>query len=243
MWFYTDALYDLFPGNRFEPEHIHDLLSEIWRAANGELDEVMRERFGTGPAFIDNDSSIAEGKTMSYVCRDNVDFITRRDVKQAALDVPELAPALLSGEWFLPSNPRGCAVWDVGLADPAQHAPVVSDIPTLVLAGEFDSGGGVPASITRQIPPTLANSFFYEMPAGAHLQLADYNIASPCARSIAAQFLAAPHREPDATCIASVAPFDFTPPPARAGDASPARSWCGQPPLGDVGPRRPEGCS
>jgi hypothetical protein len=54
------------------------------------------------------------------------------------------------------------------------------------------------------------------MPAGAHLQLADFNFASPCARSIAAQFLAAPHREPDSSCIASVPPFDYTPPARTA---------------------------
>jgi pimeloyl-ACP methyl ester carboxylesterase len=150
VWFYTDALYEMFPGNAFEPEHIHDLLSEIWRATHGDLKGVMRERAGSGPQTSDNDSFVAEGKTMSYLCRDVIGFITPSDLQQAARDVPELAPEILAPGYALPFGPAGCRIWGAGLADPAQHQPVASSIPTLVLAGEFDSGGGVPPLITRQ---------------------------------------------------------------------------------------------
>lgn len=234
VWFYYDALYGIFPGDRFEPEHIHDLLDEIWRAAHGDLATVMRERFGTGPLTDDSDNFLARGKTTSYVCHDVVGFITRADLEQAARDVPELAPEFLDSNFYLPDGPAGCRIWDVGVADRAQHRPVSSDIPTLVLAGEYDGGGGVPPLITRQIPPTLPNSFFYEFPAGAHGQLADYNNASPCARSIAVQFLGAPARRPDSRCIASVAPLDFTPPSA-------ARSTACRPSSPAGSRRRPEG--
>lgn len=47
----------------------------------------------------------------------------------------------------------------MGVADPAQHQPVRSSIPTLVLAGEYD--GAVPPLVVRQIPPTLRRSFSY----------------------------------------------------------------------------------
>lgn len=221
VFFYLDALWGIFPGDRFEPEHIHHLLSEIWRSAHGELRDVYRERFGTGPATSDANDFVAEGKTMSYVCRDLVGFITPADLEQAALDVPELAPLILSPDFDLPVGPAGCEVWGVGTADPAQHQPVSSAVPTLVLAGEYDHA--VPPSISRQIPPTLPNSFFYEFPAGAHGQLAFYNNASDCARSITAQFLAAPDQEPDSTCIASVVPLDFTPPPQPAETAGQRR--------------------
>jgi pimeloyl-ACP methyl ester carboxylesterase len=214
--FYLDALFGgIFAGNAFEPEHIHDLISELWRAGHGELRAVYRQRLGIGPVTNSHfNDFFAQGKTMSYACHDLVGFITHRDLAQAAEDIPALAPFFLDPDYGLPEGPAGCRIWDVGVADPVQHEPVSSAIPTLVLAGEYDTGE--PPFVVRQIPPTLSNSFFYEFPAGGHLQLADYNFASPCARSIADQFIDAPAVRPDASCLASVAPFDFTPPGATA---------------------------
>lgn len=220
---YLDAVFGIFPGNAFEPEHIHGVLDEIWRSTHGELRAVYRERLGTGPVTNDTNDFVAQGKTMSYQCHDLVGFLTPRDLRRAARDIPPLAPRFLASDFNLPLGPAGCRIWDVGSADPVQHEPVSSEIPTLVLAGEYDIGE--PPLIARQIPWTLPNSFYYEFPAGAHLQLADYNFDSPCARSIATQFLRAPGAEPDSTCIASVAPFDFTPPSYGGGGLSGEVSW------------------
>jgi pimeloyl-ACP methyl ester carboxylesterase len=211
--FYLSALFGIFPGNEFAPDTIRPLLSEIWRAAHGELTHVYQERLGTGPFTSDADSFVAQGKTMSYACHDLVGFITRADLRQAARDLPGLAPLFLDPDYELPNaapvSPAGCRLWRVGVADPAQHHPVHSSIPTLVLAGEYDAG--VPPLIVRQIPPTLRRSFSYEFPAAPHIQLANSNPVSTCARSITGQFLNAPTMRPDASCIRSLPPFDFTP--------------------------------
>jgi pimeloyl-ACP methyl ester carboxylesterase len=212
--FYFDSLFGIFPGNEFAPDSIRPLLSEIWRAAHGQLTQVYQDRLGTGPETSDADSFLAEGKTMSYVCRDLVGFITRADLRQAARDLPELAPLFLDPNFdlplgWVPPSPAGCRLWKVGVADPAQHQPVRSSIPTLVLAGEYDSG--VPPLIVRQIPPTLRTSFYYEFPAAPHIQLANDNPVSTCARSIAGQFLKAPTTRPNSSCIRSLPQFDFTP--------------------------------
>jgi pimeloyl-ACP methyl ester carboxylesterase len=221
--FYRFMMFSVFPGDLFSPEAIHFVLDSIWRSAHGELEDVYREDLGTGPITSDADSFVAEGKTMSYLCRDVVGFITEDDIIQAALDLPELAPYILDPGSGLPIGPAGCRIWDVGLADAAQHEPVSSRIPTLVLAGEYDTG--VPAFIVRQIPPTLPNSFFYEFPASGHLQLADYNSVSSCSRSIADQFLRRPRRSPDASCVDELPQFDFTPPSVAA--ASRVGAWTG----------------
>jgi len=214
--FYLDAVNEIFPGNEFAPDSIRALLSEIWRSAHGELAAVYRERFGTGPVVNDHvDDFLAQGKTMSYVCHDLVGFITLADLRQAARDVPALAPIFLGPNYDLANgdtnvtSPAGCRLWDVGVAASVQHQPVASAIPTLVLTGEYDTG--VPPFIVRQIPPTLPNSFSYEFPAGAHGQLASYNNDSECARSIAGQFLRDSRERPNASCIASLPPFDFAP--------------------------------
>ena len=62
-----------------------------------------------------------------------------------------------------PVSPAGCRHWKVGVADPAQHQPVRSSIPTLVLAGEYD--GAVTPLVVRQIPPALRRSFSNAFPA------------------------------------------------------------------------------
>lgn len=212
VWAYRDAVYNIFPGNLFEPERVHDLLDEIWRSTHGELADVIREREGSGPIENDTDSFLAEGKTMSYWCHDVVAFVTDHDLRKGARDVPPFAPDILDPDYDLPFGRSGCAIWGVGRAEREQHNPPSSRIPTLVLAGEFDSGGGVPPLITRQLLPKLPKSYYFELPASPHLQLASYNTASDCARGITTQFLDAPQRRPDAACIGQLARFDFTPP-------------------------------
>jgi pimeloyl-ACP methyl ester carboxylesterase len=212
--FFIDAVFGIFPGDLEFPETIRVLLSDIWRAAHGELAEVYRAWYGTGPATRDVDSVLAEGKTMSYMCRESVAFITREDLRRAAREVPAIGPAFLDPDFDLRPgwaaiSPAGCRHWPVGVADPAQHRPVRSAVPTLVLAGEYDTA--VPPFIVRQIPPTLSRSYYYEFPAAPHIQLATFNPVSTCARAITAQFLDAPGRRPDARCVRDLPAFDFTP--------------------------------
>ena len=102
--FYLDALFGIFPGDEDFPDTIRPLLSEIWRSAHGELTQVYQERLGTGPETSDADSFLAEGKTMSYVCRDLVGFITRADLRQAARDLPGLAPMFLDPDFDIPGS-------------------------------------------------------------------------------------------------------------------------------------------
>jgi pimeloyl-ACP methyl ester carboxylesterase len=231
--FFLGTVFGIYPGDLNFPETIRVLLSDIWRAAHGELAEVNRAWYGTGPAERDNNSILAEGKTMSYVCRESVAFITREDLRRAAREVPAIGPAFLDPDFdlepgWLPISPAGCRHWPVRPADPAQHLPVRSAVPTLVLAGEYDTA--VPPLIVRQIPPTLSRSYYYEFPAAPHIQLATFNPVSACARTITAQFLRAPTRRPDARCMRELPAFDFTPEAAlgarHAGTAAVTPAWC-----------------
>lgn len=206
--FYLDMLGIIFPGDNFSSDGIRPGLAQIWHVAHGGLTEFYQGFFDFEP-FFDYDSFIARGKTVSYVCRDLVAFETRADFNRAAREIPGLASFFLDQNNFLPTGPIGCQIWDVGRAENAQHRPLVSSIPTLVLAGEYDAA--MPPLIVRQIPGALSNSFYYEFPAGAHMQLASYNTASTCARSITAQFLDEPKKKPNSSCIESLPPFDFTP--------------------------------
>jgi pimeloyl-ACP methyl ester carboxylesterase len=214
---YADALYNIFAGNRFAPSAIPDLLDTLWRETHGQLRAVYRDLLGTGP--VENghaNADLAQGKTMSYVCRDLVNFISQADLRRAAADVPPYAPRYLGADYDLGFgftnfvSPSGCDVWHVGRAPGIQHRPVKSQVPTLVLSGEYDSS--VPPYVVRQALAGLSRGYYYDIPGGSHLQLASYNTGSDCARAIATEFLDRPAESPDASCLATIPRVDFSPP-------------------------------
>ncbi len=213
---YYDTLGAIYPGDKYGPSELLGLLEDVWRETHGEIVALYREFLGTGPQVNSHRNRFfAQGKSLSYLCRDSVNFITRNDLRQAARDMPPFAPRYLdpyfdlSHGLLVPISPIGCKVWNVGRAERVQHRAVTSDIPTLVLAGEYDTG--VPPYIVRQVDNHLTRAHYYEFPGSAHLQLASYTTASRCARAIAAQFLRRPTITPDSSCIAAMPPVDFTP--------------------------------
>ena len=206
--FFRDEAFFLFP------ETIQQMFAEIWRATHGELEGVYRDGIGVGPFVSEADLFVAEGKTQSYRCRDLVSFVTRADLIKAARELPWMASYLLGPDYGWPTAPEGCRIWGAGRAEPAQHRPVKSRIPALVLAGEIDAS--VPPLITRRIPRTLPNSFYFEFPASGHLQLPTYQPVSECARRITDRFLDAPREDPEARCFGRLPKFDYTPPDTSA---------------------------
>jgi pimeloyl-ACP methyl ester carboxylesterase len=95
-----------------------------------------------------------------------------------------------------------CPIWQTRFADPSEHKPVRSDIPTLILTGRFDDR--TPTEQARRIAATLSHAYQYEFPNEGH-------DARPggCHQSIVKQFFENPLRAPDASCIASIPPILF----------------------------------
>jgi len=104
-----------------------------------------------------------------------------------------------------------CQNWPVEEAAPWVKEPLVSDIPTLVLSGEFDPV--TPPEYGQLVASYLSNSYFFELPGIGH----DILVASECARSITGSFIADPTQPPDASYIAEMkgVAFDL---PREAGE-------------------------
>ncbi len=98
---------------------------------------------------------------------------------------------------------QACALWDVPAADGFENEPISSDIPTLVLAGEYDPI--TPPEWGEQVAATLDNAAFLQFPGLGHGVSVDH----PCPLQITVDFLAAPEAEPDASCIAQMAGPSF----------------------------------
>ena len=91
-----------------------------------------------------------------------------------------------------------CQSWGARETDPIENERVSSDIPTLVLAGEYDLV--MPPAWGQIVAEDLSNSFYFEFPGVGN----DVSISGECPLSVALAFLDNPSAEPDGGCIAKM---------------------------------------
>ena len=80
-------------------------------------------------------------------------------------------------------NDDVCTLWGKEEIHEQFHQPVITDKPTLILAGQLDSA--TPAKWSKAVADRLPNSEYHEFAASAHGVL--YNV--PCAKDIVRRFL------------------------------------------------------
>ena len=152
-------------------------------------------------AFLD---AVSLGMEYSVLCAEDLIGHSFTDLLTARAEIPpQLAgtqePAALERYGIFAI----CEAWPVGEAQASVKDPLTSDIPTLLLSGEFDHV--TPPEFGRTVASRLSRSFFFMLPAGGH---SGENL-TPCALSITAAFLDRPTAEPDASCIASLPRLAF----------------------------------
>ena len=96
-------------------------------------------------------------------------------------EAPDLVPAL-------------CAAWHDPTVGPADRTPVASDIPTLLLSGEFDPT--TPPRWADLAAETLSRSHSFVVPMAGH----GVGMDTPCGRKLAGAFLHAPGADPSPAC-------------------------------------------
>jgi hypothetical protein len=119
------------------------------------------------------------------------------------------ASANLGGQFF-----NTCAAWGAGQAAPLENQPIGSDVPALVLAGEYDpitppEWGGLAAD-------TLTQSTYVEFPGVGHGPSADRD----CPKSIVRDFLADPLGGLDLNCVDGMTGPVFATPDAAIPDVT-----------------------
>ncbi len=133
----------------------------------------------------------------SVQCHDELAFSSRAAFEAELTRHPQIAGmyahSLLGGLAY-----RVCEEWGAGQADPSANQPVYSDVPTLLMTGEFDPV--TPPDWGRQAAATLTNAYFFEYPGLGH----GASGAEGCPRQMFLAFLEAPSAEPDGACIAAM---------------------------------------
>ena len=158
---------------------------------NGDYD-LMALLVGRNLALFD---ALSRGMEYSVLCAEDLVGRTPADL----LDVRSALPPQLAGradpELQIEYGLFGiCENWPVEQAEARVKEPLVSDIPTLVLEGQFDPV--TPPEYGRLVAENLSNSYFFEFPGVGHDVL-----ANGCARSIIGAFVNDPTQAPDAACF------------------------------------------
>ncbi len=148
--------------------------------------------------FLDLDRTFADAMYYSVICAEDADY-TLDDY-----DLTDVPPALVAafGEDTILTS---CASWNAELLPNTVDEPVVSDVPVMVMSGEFDPI--TPPSFAAQAAETLSNSYNFVYPGVGHGAL----FGGDCPLSMFVDFLGDPTTAPDATCIDNMSIEFFLP--------------------------------
>jgi pimeloyl-ACP methyl ester carboxylesterase len=184
-----NALYDS-EQIRVLPFVIH----EIYGGNTSVVEPLAQQNF-TSSGF---DSA---GMGFSVECYEEMPFNRPEAIAQAYAAHPALASFAGFDEF-----PAVCALWGVAAAPPIETEPVVSDIPTLLVTGQYDPIH--PRFWSDAAAETLSHHYLYDFPAMGH-GVVWQSWFDNCPASMAGAFIHDPLSEPDGSCIASMHAPDF----------------------------------
>jgi pimeloyl-ACP methyl ester carboxylesterase len=175
----------------------------IYRAAEGDfrdIDPYIPDLLNAlPPSELD---TIGAGVFYSLSCREEVPFDSYENAVALAADLPPAVADhylfLFASWWF-----AVCEAWGIEPGDPVVNEPVVSDVPALILSGQFDPI--TPPEYGQLTAETLSNSLFLEFPTLGHGVMD----GDRCALEIGLQFLDDPTTAPDASCMEDLPGPDF----------------------------------
>jgi pimeloyl-ACP methyl ester carboxylesterase len=166
----------------------------IHEAAAGDLAPLAAQTLMLARQVKDQ---LAVGMQNSVICSEDVPFFGGEAAERARIG------ASYQGTDQLDALRAICAIWPRGPVDADLHAPLRSDIPTLLLSGESDPV--TPPDAAERAARLLARHRLIVLPGEGHGQL-----ATGCMPRLMAQFLDDDQPERiDITCLAQHAPTPF----------------------------------
>jgi pimeloyl-ACP methyl ester carboxylesterase len=138
-------------------------------------------------------SNNAWGMRYSVWCGEEIPFENIQKIKAQSLLYPRLKG------YEVMALPDICSVWKVPAGKAVENKPVKSDIPTLVVAAEFDAY--TPPAWGKSATKNLKNSFFVQIPWAGH----GPSFSTPCLRDLIARFFDNPKSAPNSSeCVEKV---------------------------------------
>lgn len=186
VWLDGKLLIDVLFVGLYNPAVSARMPQMIYDIHQGEY-PILRERLA-----LYFDASPALGMQMAVQCSEEFPFNAPEESFAAAQGVqPQIAA-------FFPDSVQPlfavCKEWTVTPPDPRENLPVISDLPTLVLAGEGDPI--TPPDWGRMVAGDLSHAYFHEFPRNGHWVAR----SSPCAVQMALAFWENPSVDPAYIC-------------------------------------------
>jgi len=209
---------DLFSGKRYDTTLAgNDLLGILFQTLYSteiipslpqlitEIDNEDYTRLSTLlSSFMLSGEFVSIGMQFSVQCNEENIFADEAEVIAATERHPELSAFFVDSVNLGTLALEVCAFWGAGSADAVENEAVFSDIPTLILAGEYDPI--TPPAWGQQVQSHLSNANFYEFPGTGH----GVSISGECAVELVESFWADPQGEPDTSCLTTVGAPEFT---------------------------------
>lgn len=173
---------------------IPDLPRIITDAAQGRFAGMADEIFFNLVGF----EFFSIGMYYSVNCADEIMFRPFEDYAAVSERFPQQQYAFDSRFYV-----KNCNIWEVARSDVIETLPVVSDIPTLLIAGEYDPI--TPPMYAEMAAETLSNSTVLIFPGTGHGASFD----SACASALTRAFVSAPGEPLDTGCISRMGPPMF----------------------------------
>ena len=177
------------------------LLPEIISEAQNGSFEMLAFIQGDGLA---NEAFVSSGMYYSVRCAEEASFTTPEVIEASVGPFPRL-----QGYFDRASVHSICDAWGAAAVGPVENQAVESDIPTLVLSGEYDPI--TPPAWGQQIAANQSKSYFFEFPGISH----GVSPTEGCAMGILLEFLDNLGSEPDASCIGELTGPEFLVPEAQ----------------------------
>lgn len=173
-----------------QPRVIPSLPGIINEAAGGRLTGLL-------PLTRQAASSFNWGLRLSIWCGEEMPF---ENAERMAL---QISPTLgLGGTDNRTATPEICAAWRVSSAESAANDPAKSDVPVLILAGEFDPV--TPPAWGRRLLRTMTNARFVQVPGQSHGAM-----FNRCGGQMTISFLRDPRAPLDGDCVAKMPGIAF----------------------------------
>ncbi len=182
--------------------YISPIPQVISQIKNGDLSSLIDIQYFLPDEFAD----ISPGLYISMMCHEQLLATTPAQLKK---DLPssqsEWEFAMLPFYGTVDDYYKVCKDWGSVSPSPGENDPVISNIPTLVIAGKFDPT--TPPIWGELLASHLSDSYYYEFPNAGHTPTA--SDSTGCAMKMVISFFKDPTHAPDSSCLGAIKPVQF----------------------------------
>lgn len=192
-------MYDWVFSWLYEVDSIRQIPRLVYDLAEGHTQDPVRY----GVIYEAAMTSLSLGMHYTVQCQEEYVSTQNRDYDGMLRTHPHLSGFVRYPVEGAATLPRLCNLWQAKARPALANAPVTSEIPALLLSGNFDPI--TPHAYAVQAQETLSAAFSYVLPHVGHGVLR----SDRCAVRMAKAFIADPASEPDSSCIANTRAIDF----------------------------------